>query len=653
MRDPVVDEGEFEPFDALLGEVVEELAPRNAALSAALGRHADREPADGPGETPRRRTRLFAAALLLLGIGAVFGVLLERRGGEESHAAGQRLPQQVPAPPPADGGMLEQRLDLDTGWPLSDVAGLPGEQDPPRAQEPHGERARTGDAQGPLPPPKNLEEWRSLLPRVRRVSICLAPIDSPTARGEASTVDGNGVLEIVDPQQVDAWRRALLAPIEPAAQRGRAWWGWQGSLQVLHLRLLLDDQQVVVAFGIPTRRPMIQFGNHCVELQTTDPLAGLLYLADAKVRANVRMGRGEAEDLDDLRRLPANVRQVRCWCVDTTEAAELRRFTAIERLVIEPRSSTVWGVGLGKATPGGGAQASIEFSKSQFLDPDPLPQLGSSNLPDAGGTAPQAKGSSHTFSVSRPSPPHGAVVATIATLATLRTLSLPGTALDAGDLQQLAKLPQLQELELSVGDPAVLVAALPLFATRLQVLRVRVQMRPPLELGPLHPLVAQYRAKAEAAIEALAVACLRLPKLRQLDLGGSSAVGDRAVDWLALTKLECLQLDATPVAGKQIAKLAELPSLRELSLRGTQLGDDDLDSLQKLRVRRLDLTGARLSAAGLDALRVALPLCDVQARADAGSAPGVFFDDGQDGRYLRLLAAPWPGDASTAPGQPR
>jgi hypothetical protein len=59
--------------------------------------------------------------------------------------------------------------------------------------------------------------------------------------------------------------------------------------------------------------------------------------------------------------------------------------------------------------------------------------------------------------------------------------------------------------------------------------------------------------------------------------------------------------------------LAQMRELRDLYLNGCSVTDDSLDHLKQLtNLRTLVVTGTRISAAGAQRLRAALPKCTVQ-----------------------------------------
>ena len=129
----------------------------------------------------------------------------------------------------------------------------------------------------------------------------------------------------------------------------------------------------------------------------------------------------------------------------------------------------------------------------------------------------------------------------------------------------------------------------------------------------------------------------RLPTLRTLDVS-RSPVSDAGLAHLApLTNLRAVNLSSTRVDGSGLEHLSQAEWLRVLLLRNTQVSDDALAHVKRLpRLEQLDLSGTRVTNAGLpqlhglsnlrwlnlertsvdeagiQALREAVPKCEVQ-----------------------------------------
>jgi hypothetical protein len=221
----------------------------------------------------------------------------------------------------------------------------------------------------------------------------------------------------------------------------------------------------------------------------------------------------------------------------------------------------------------------------------------------------------HLMSLTRPPSPHGEMVAVVASLCTMRSLRLDGSALDAADFAMLAKLPQLEELELAGCDPAVVAQCLPPFGERIQILRLH-ELFARIRVEDGDPNNAARIATAELALATVVHAATKLPKLECLDLAGSNVLGDAMFAALVGSRLQRLVLSDTPITGRQVALLAVVMPLRELALSGTHLGDADVEAFSKLRqLRRLDVTNTNLTTEGFATLRAVLPAaCVIEAR---------------------------------------
>jgi hypothetical protein len=108
-----------------------------------------------------------------------------------------------------------------------------------------------------------------------------------------------------------------------------------------------------------------------------------------------------------------------------------------------------------------------------------------------------------------------------------------------------------------------------------------------------------------------------LKQLRRLDLDGTAFRGAGLVYLKELTNLAELRLGCatlTDLFARQFSKLQGLKRLERLSLAGSRIGDDTLKQLHALTwLRELDLSGTRVSAASVAALRKALPQCRILA----------------------------------------
>jgi Leucine Rich repeat len=109
-----------------------------------------------------------------------------------------------------------------------------------------------------------------------------------------------------------------------------------------------------------------------------------------------------------------------------------------------------------------------------------------------------------------------------------------------------------------------------------------------------------------------------LRRLAALYLNGSR-VGDAGLAYLAYLKdLATLDLSETRVTDAGLQRLADLSALEDLSLRDTRISDAGLRTLGTMtRLKALDITGAVVTAEGVDRLRRDLPATTIISSFDA------------------------------------
>jgi hypothetical protein len=190
--------------------------------------------------------------------------------------------------------------------------------------------------------------------------------------------------------------------------------------------------------------------------------------------------------------------------------------------------------------------------------------------------------------------PTGDAIAAIAGVATLRTLVLPADALTDADVATLAALP-LRELGLT-GRLRGLTAA------------------PFARLRSLESLAIDVDSNA-VDLRALLAA---LPALKTFAFQNPDLLDD-AIDAVLTTKVERLCLQAAKLDAKRLARLAQLPSLRELRLHAAGIGPDEAAALAGMKLRRLELAPVawfqplgQEKAVNLEALRARLPGCVIE-----------------------------------------
>src|SRR5215831_15946985 len=145
-------------------------------------------------------------------------------------------------------------------------------------------------------------------------------------------------------------------------------------------------------------------------------------------------------------------------------------------------------------------------------------------------------------------------------------------------------------------------------------------------LAGMHNLKRLYLRDTSITDEALKHIA-NLTRLEELDLYGVK-VTDRGIAWLKdLKELRKLNLLGAAVTDESIPILAGMTHLRELNLYRSKVTNSGLAKLGALRdLATIDLRYSRVTATGIDALRSALPTCEVEfvgtapASSDARSA---------------------------------
>lgn len=180
----------------------------------------------------------------------------------------------------------------------------------------------------------------------------------------------------------------------------------------------------------------------------------------------------------------------------------------------------------------------------------------------------------------------------------LAALDVTGLDVDAATVAALVALPQLRELTLRS-------------CTGLSVAHLRDLSRLR-RLDTLRCIDTDFDTASAEAMQTL----VAFPALRAFALR-APVFGRAAIEPLVRTRLESLLVVDAPVAGEDLALLAELPTLRELTVVAP-IGDADVRRLRALRtLRRLVIRNAEATSAAIDDLRRELPDCAIDWRPNA------------------------------------
>ncbi len=171
----------------------------------------------------------------------------------------------------------------------------------------------------------------------------------------------------------------------------------------------------------------------------------------------------------------------------------------------------------------------------------------------------------------------------------LRNLNFHYTPVDDDGLREISRLTQLERLEIVHTQ----------FTDAGAVHLAKITGLRRLQLGS--------RKATGAAIAAVA----KLPALRELDLHDGQASPEGVRHAAGMPSLRLLRVYGA-IGDAGAAPLNRLVGLEELVVRNCGLTDASAETLGALKnLRRLDLSGNKLSEAGIARLRVALPRCEI------------------------------------------
>lgn len=502
MRERNEDE-EFDPFDVLLEEAL--------GGAAAL---------DGPAPGTSRGAHAWwlGAALLLLGVGVVVGVLLVQSERHEKRAA-------------REGGGRHTDSGQDAAAP----------------------RVRR---------PQDVDELRRLLGTLVEVrASCTAhalglakPLPREVGVTSADAAVGTHVID--DAILVAAWRSALTASLrEPQA-------GPAGA-PTLELTLVLEDGSGAKVSATLVGTPAISFVSTAGKepearrqsgaFPVTAELERLLRDAYRRTQQRLRAAHGVAGSLEELRELPAGTRRVRCPCLTPPQArAELPRFHALEHLELVAQ-------GLSQLP---GAEVVDVLTRLETLVSLSLPARA---LTDAEVTRLRVLPRLVALELRDAFPPGALTGKTLSELPHLRALSLVRCPLTADGYRALARAPALQELHLEAGVDAASspMGALAILPSLPHLVRLRLT-------GGAFGDTGNLAALAQTKLEALSLAhtaCTQeglahlahLASLRALSLRDTQLGAGSSASLAALTQLTRLDLTGTSLAAARADLQRALP----------------------------------------------------------------------------------------------
>jgi hypothetical protein len=229
---------------------------------------------------------------------------------------------------------------------------------------------------------------------------------------------------------------------------------------------------------------------------------------------------GVANSIDDLPKIPADVKALRCPSpLASTVREQLRRFTALENLEL------------------------VEQGVTQL--------------------------------------PHGDIVAELAQLTTLHRLRFPGRLLDDADAERLAAMPALTALRLDGGLKQLTDRGMATLLRGRQAIELVdvTDVAAVVRAAAAARTVRRFAVFGDVD-DATFAAITALPGLEALSLGGVWCT-DQHVAQLATTRLQELRLEYADVTPAGLRELAKVATLRLLDLRRLHLSRAEFDALQQ------------------------------------------------------------------------
>ena len=192
-------------------------------------------------------------------------------------------------------------------------------------------------------------------------------------------------------------------------------------------------------------------------------------------------------------------------------------------------------------------------------------------------------------------------------LSNLQKLYLESSKITDDGMRDISGLPDLKELDLRgtpITDDMVTHLARLAKLRRLVLAQPRITDRGLEQLAGLKDFSSLELYQATVSGKGLK----SLPRLEQLILDGSNLTNDDLREIGKMKHLTVLDLRNNPISDEGIAHLAKLTSLKHLALPGTKITDRALEHLIELKnLRYLDLIGTEITRGGAEKLKKSLP----------------------------------------------
>jgi hypothetical protein len=208
-------------------------------------------------------------------------------------------------------------------------------------------------------------------------------------------------------------------------------------------------------------------------------------------------------------------------------------------------------------------------------------------------------------------------IADLAKSKKLQVVTLQGAVVSDETAQALAAAPTITELRFEEGaltdDGVKHLAAL----SKLQALALT---QTPKVRGTTVPALVTLKEMNSLTLSGCTLGDLagwsalkKLPKMTSLSLGRSEVTDAGAKELGQLTQLTYLSLDGSPITDAALTDLARLKALKNLSLMDTKITEKAVDVLGGMKqLVYLGVSEKQVGKAGAEALKKALPKCDVE-----------------------------------------
>ncbi|MGI9457015.1 MAG: hypothetical protein ACR2NU_10660 [Aeoliella sp.] len=227
------------------------------------------------------------------------------------------------------------------------------------------------------------------------------------------------------------------------------------------------------------------------------------------------------------------------------------------------------------------------------------------------------------------------VLSPVGELTSLRAVNLTHAPVTNGSLSHLVGLKNLETLSLAYSDVSNVRHVGSLLKLRTLLLgSTKIDDDSLRKLSGLRHVVRL--SLFSTGVTNKGVAHLRkFPELTYLNLADTKVDDESANDIASFESLTELVLDDLKLTNASVGQLSQLPSLKRLSLQGTTIDDGGLTHIRTMKqLDWINVRGTRVTAGGIDALRIALPNCKVEWDGDRDNTLAAMREQLIELRYI-------------------